>query len=32
MIKLKNLLFERGENDTDDTGGILYYYGDKVLL
>ena len=31
-IKLKNLLFERGENDTDDTGGILYYYGDKVLL
>ena len=32
MINLKNLLFERGENDTDDTGGILYYYGDKVLL
>ena len=32
MIKIKNLLFERGENDTDDTGGVLYYYGDQVLL
>ena len=32
MIKLKDLLFERDENDTDDSGGILYYYGDKVLL
>ena len=32
MIKLKDLLFERDENDTDDSGGILYYFGDKVLL
>ena len=32
MIKLKDLLFERDENDTKDSGGILYYYGDKVLL
>ena len=32
MIKLKDLLFERDENDTDDSGGVLYYYGDLVLL
>ena len=31
MIKLKDLLFE-GHNDTDDTGGVLYYWYDKVLL
>ena len=31
MIKLKDLLFE-GHNDTDDSGGILYYWYDKVLL
>ena len=28
MIKLKDILFERNENDTDDSGGILYYFGD----
>jgi len=33
MIKLKDLLFERSKNDTKDSGGVLYYYGqDKVLL
>ena len=32
MIKLKDLIFERDENDTKDSGGILYYYGDQVLL
>ena len=31
MLKLKNLLFER-HNDSDDTGGVLYYWYDKVLL
>ena len=31
MLKLKDLLFE-GQNDTDDTGGVLYYWNDKVLL
>ena len=31
MIKLKDLLFE-SHNDTDDSGGILYYWYDKVLL
>jgi 8-oxo-dGTP pyrophosphatase MutT (NUDIX family) len=31
MIKLKDLLFE-GHNDSDDTGGVLYYWNDKVLL
>jgi len=31
MLKLKDLLFE-GHNDTDDTGGVLYYWNDKVLL
>jgi len=31
MIKLKDILFE-GHNDTDDTGGVLYYWYDKVLL
>ena len=31
MIKLKDLLFE-GHNDTDNTGGVLYYWNDKVLL
>ena len=31
MIKLKDLLLERG-NDTKDTGGVLYYWYDKVLL
>ena len=32
MIKLKELLYEGHENDTDDTGGVLYYWNDKVLL
>ena len=32
MIKLKDLLFEGHENDSDDTGGVLYYWYDKVLL
>ena len=31
MIKLKDILFE-GHNNTDDTGGVLYYCYDKVLL
>ena len=31
MIKLKDLLFE-GHNDTDDSGGVLYFCYDKVLL
>ena len=31
MLKLKDLLFE-GHNDTKDTGGVLYYWYDKVLL
>ena len=32
MIKLRDLLFEGHENDSDDTGGVLYYWNDKVLL
>ena len=32
MIKLKDILFERSENDTKDTGGVLYYSGDTILL
>ena len=32
MIKLKDLLYEGHDNDTDDTGGVLYYWNDKVLL
>ena len=32
MIKLKDILFERDENDTKDTGGVLYYSGDTILL
>ena len=32
MIKLKDLLFEEHDNDSDDTGGVLYYWYDKVLL
>ncbi len=32
MLKLKDLLFEGHENDSDDTGGVLYYCNDKVLL
>ena len=32
MIKLKDLLFERDENDTKDTGGVLYYWYNKMLL
>ena len=32
MIKLKDLLFERTENDTKDTGGVLYQNGDTLLL
>ena len=32
MIKLKDLLFEDNVNDTNDTGGVLYYWNDKVLL
>ena len=31
MLKLKALLSE-GHNDSDDTGGVLYYWYDKVLL
>ena len=31
MLKLKDLLYE-GHNDSDDTGGVLYYWNDKVLL
>ena len=31
MIKLKDLLFE-GHNDTDDSGGVLYFCYDKALL
>jgi ADP-ribose pyrophosphatase YjhB (NUDIX family) len=32
MLKLKDLLFEGDENDSNDTGGVLYYWNDKVLL
>jgi len=32
MIKLKDILLEGRENDSDDTGGVLYYWNDKVLL
>ena len=32
MIKLKDILFERSENDTKDTGGVLYRNGDTILL
>jgi 8-oxo-dGTP pyrophosphatase MutT (NUDIX family) len=32
MIKLKDLLFERDENDSEDVGGVLYYCNDNVLL
>ena len=32
MIKLKDLLFEGHDIDSDDTGGVLYYCYDKVLL
>jgi len=32
MLKLKDLLFEGHDNDSDDTGGVLYYWNDKVLL
>ena len=32
MIKLKDLLYEGHNNDSDDTGGVLYYWYDKVLL
>ena len=32
MIKLKDILFERSENDTKDTGGVLYHSGDTILL
>jgi 8-oxo-dGTP pyrophosphatase MutT (NUDIX family) len=32
MIKLKDILFERDENDTKDTGGVLYRSGDTILL
>ena len=31
MLKLRDLLFE-GHNDSNDTGGVLYYWNDKVLL
>ena len=31
MIRLKELLFE-GHNDTDDSGGVLYFCYDKALL
>ena len=29
---LKDILFERSENDTKDTGGVLYRNGDTILL
>ena len=32
MIKLKSILFERDENDTNNTGGVLYRYGDNKFL
>ena len=32
MIKLKDILFELKENDSNDSGGVLYYNGNKVLL
>ena len=32
MIKLKDLLFERNKNDTKDSGGVLYYYGENQVL
>jgi len=32
MIKLKNLLFERSKNDSKDSGGVLYYYGENQVL
>ena len=32
MLKLRDLLFEGHENDSNDTGGVLYYCYDKVLL
>jgi 8-oxo-dGTP pyrophosphatase MutT (NUDIX family) len=32
MIKLKDILYELKENDSTDSGGVLYYHGDKVLL
>ena len=32
MIKLKDILFERDENDTHNTGGVLYCYGDNKFL
>jgi 8-oxo-dGTP pyrophosphatase MutT (NUDIX family) len=32
MIKLKDLIFERDENDSKDTGGVLYCYGDNKFL
>ena len=32
MIKLKSILFERDENDTNNTGGVLYCYGDNKFL
>tara|TARA_R110002020_G_scaffold81175_3_gene201902 strand:- start:1417 stop:1872 length:456 start_codon:yes stop_codon:yes gene_type:complete len=32
MIKLKNLLYERSKNDSKDTGGVLYYYGQNQVL
>ena len=32
MLKLRELLYEGQENDTNDIGGVLYYCNDKVLL
>ena len=32
MIKLKDLLFERSANDSDDTGGVLYSCFNEFLL
>jgi ADP-ribose pyrophosphatase YjhB (NUDIX family) len=32
LLKLRDLLFEGHENDSNDTGGVLYYCYDKVLL
>ena len=32
MIKLKDLLYERQDSDSEDTGGVLYYWNNEVLL
>ena len=32
MPRLKDILFERDENDTNNTGGVLYCYSDNKFL